>query len=101
MVLLDPATNDVQVVLDGRKFRGRGWPVHACNLLMLEKVGHHLGSMGGGVVLLKHCLLSDGLQDGDDVGPQDLVSVPETSQTALDVLERGSAMQVESSPCHY
>lgn len=101
MVIPEPAIKDVPEVLDGSKVRGTGWPVHARNLLLLEEVGHHLGSMGGGVVILKHCPLSDGLQGGDDVGPHYLVSVPGTSQIALDVVKWGSAMQVEASPYHY
>ena len=101
MVVPEPATKDVPHVFDGRKVRGTSWPVHAGNVLLLEEVGHYTGSMGGGVVVLKHCPLSNGSQCGDDVGLDDLVSVSETGQIALDVVKWGSAMQVEASPHHY
>ena len=69
--------------------------------MLLKEASHHSSVMGSGVVILENRTRSHCLQCGEDNAPYDLVPVPDASQIALYEMQRGPAMQMDSSPHHH
>ena len=88
-------------MLNGCQVGRSGWPVHPWDVLLLKEVPGDHGTMWRSVVILEDGASSHGPQSWHDNGPQNVVSVASTGQSALDKVQGGPPIEMDPTPHHY